>query len=131
MTDMRNVEDLFAKARSEHMKSAQKFLDTDSKHNEDSSEDEEDDIGSLVLNGVFKSYANTYGKYEYCFCITDKIISEILKSTLNMLRTSFKVLKILLHLLPLKIYLFQKFKENFLKTVQFKKEENKKSQYRK
>ncbi|CAL1536845.1 unnamed protein product [Lymnaea stagnalis] len=58
-TSIKSVEDLFAKARSEHMVSAQRYL-TKAEDNLDDSEDEEEDIGSLVLSGVFKSYAKTF-----------------------------------------------------------------------
>lgn len=69
LTAFRSVEDLFAKARSEHMKSAQHHLKTAAEL--DDSEDEEDDIGSIILNGVFKSYANIFGKYTAinCLCV--------------------------------------------------------------
>ncbi|XP_005090830.2 NF-X1-type zinc finger protein NFXL1 isoform X2 [Aplysia californica] len=56
---LRSVEDMFAKARTEHMESAQRYLQGTAEDLDDS-EDEEEDIGSLVLNGVFKSYASSY-----------------------------------------------------------------------
>ncbi|BFZ15022.1 hypothetical protein BsWGS_18061 [Bradybaena similaris] len=58
-SSLRSVEDLFAKARSEHMKSAHHHL-KNTANDLDDSEDEEEDIGSIVLNGVFKSYAKTF-----------------------------------------------------------------------
>ncbi|XP_059151561.1 NF-X1-type zinc finger protein NFXL1-like [Physella acuta] len=56
---MKSVEDLFAKARNEHSVSAQRHLSKTENILSDS-DDEEDDIGSLVLSGVFKSYAKTF-----------------------------------------------------------------------
>lgn len=58
---MKSVEDLFAKARNEHSVSAQRHLSKTENILSDS-DDEEDDIGCLVLNGVFQSYAKTFGK---------------------------------------------------------------------
>ena len=50
---MQSVEAMFEKARSEHRVSAQKHLGEETY----SSEEEEEDLGSIVLQGVFKSYA--------------------------------------------------------------------------
>ncbi|KAH9492637.1 NF-X1-type zinc finger protein nfxl1 [Bulinus truncatus] len=55
---LKSVEDIFAKARSKHFESAQQHL-TKIEVELDESDDEED-IGSLVLNGVFQSYAKTF-----------------------------------------------------------------------
>ena len=62
LTALKSVEDLFAKARQDHLESAERHLKNSGGDGMDDSEDEEDDIGSIVLNGVFKSYAKTYGK---------------------------------------------------------------------
>ncbi|GFR97491.1 NF-X1-type zinc finger protein NFXL1 [Elysia marginata] len=59
-TSLKSVKDLFAQARQDHLESAKKHLESKEGGDLDDSEDEEDDIGSIVLNGVFKSYAKTY-----------------------------------------------------------------------
>ncbi|GFO45458.1 NF-x1-type Zinc finger protein nfxl1 [Plakobranchus ocellatus] len=59
-TSLRSVENLFAQARQVHLESAKKYLKTSAEDDLDESEDEEEDIGSVVLNGVFKSYAKNY-----------------------------------------------------------------------
>ncbi|KAK6976666.1 NF-X1-type zinc finger protein NFXL1 [Biomphalaria glabrata] len=55
---LKSVEDMFAEARNKHMESAQRHL-TNTEAELDESEDEED-IGSLVLDGVFQSYSKTF-----------------------------------------------------------------------
>ena len=58
--EMENDRDVFAEASSRHQEAAKRHL----KEFEDdmNSDEEEDDIGDRMLENVFKSYSNNYGK---------------------------------------------------------------------
>ena len=60
---------MFAEASSRHQEAAKRHL----KEFEDdvNSDEEEDDIGDMVLENVFKSYSNNYGKTsDWCILFT-------------------------------------------------------------
>ena len=70
---MMSVEDRFAKARTEHMQSAQRLGVSNDLLDDDDAEEEED-IANIVMNGLFKSYADTYSNGLLAFLFWDASI---------------------------------------------------------